>query len=195
MALTARDLVLIKAIPVVHPTITWALCQRGGTNQTVVAQITALRGAPSGVAKNGVMVERTGGCQTDEALTQTSMMTLTEQRSSVKISIQISDLATAYVNLREGEAHHKKRNGGEVVQALLSHLTTGISMKQMAGARIEDLLDLGMAEDFQMSDSLMILRMHDIEEEEMKTLGELHPQDTKAVGPGEGTAFLHLMIL
>lgn len=195
MALTARDLVLIKVILVVHQTITWVLCQKGGMSQTVGVQIMALKGAPSEVARNGVMAERTGGCQTDEDLIQISTMTLTDQRSFVKISIQRSGLATAYVNLRDGEAHHKKRNGDEGVQVLLSHLTTGISTKQMAGAQIEGLLDPGMAGDFQMSDSLMILRIHAIEEEEMKTLGEVHHQDMKALGPGDGTAFLHLTIL
>lgn len=162
-------LLYLKVILVVHQTITWALCQKGGMSQTVGVQIMALRGAPSEVAKNGVMAERTGGCQTDEALIQISTMTLTDRRSFVKISIQRSDLATACVNLRDGEAHHKKRNGDEEVQVLLSHLTTGISTKQMAGAQIGDLLDLGMVGDFQMSDSLMILRIQDIEEEERKS--------------------------
>lgn len=160
--------VCLKGILVGHQIITWVLCQTEGMTKTVVAQILALRGAPFEVAKSGPMVERTEACQIDGDLTQISVMTLTDQMNFVMTSIQTSDLATAYVNLRDGEARPKKRNGDVVVPARLSLLITGSSMREIAEVQIVDQLDLGMDVDLQMSDFLMILRMHDTEEDGMK---------------------------
>ncbi|KAL8187551.1 UNVERIFIED_CONTAM: hypothetical protein K2H54_050941 [Gekko kuhli] len=170
MALITKDLVLIKVILVVHQTITWALSQKEGMIKTVVVLIMALREVPFEVAKIGAMLETVEACKTDEDLIQISMMILTDQMNFVMTSIQTSDLATVYVNLRDGEAHPKKTNGDVVVQALPFPLITENLMKERDGALIVDLLDLGMDGDLQMSDFLMILKMHGTGEEEMKGL-------------------------
>ncbi|KAG8135800.1 hypothetical protein E2320_008789 [Naja naja] len=195
MALTTKALFLVKVIHVVHQTIKLAHSQKEDMTRIVVAQIMVLKEVPSEVVKNGMMVETQGVCQTEGHLIQISMMTLIEQMNFVKTSIQTSDLGIVYVNLREEEVHLKKRNGEEVVQALLSFLITGNSMKEIVGVQTVDLLAHGMDEELQMSDSLMIQRKHDIEEEEMKTLGEVHLQGMKVEDQEEETVFLDLMIL
>ncbi|KAL7990733.1 hypothetical protein Chor_014163 [Crotalus horridus] len=189
---------------VVHQAIKLAHSQKGDMTRIVVAQITVLKEVPSEVVKNGMMVETVGVCKTGGHLIQISMMILIEQMNFVKTFIQTSDLDTVYVNLKEEEVHLKKRNGEEVVQALLFFLITENSMKEIVGVQTVELLGHGMDGDLQMSDSLMIQRKHDIEEEEMKSniptlfaeaLGEAHPQGMKAEDQEEETVFLDLMIL
>uniref|UniRef100_A0ACB8FAF2 Uncharacterized protein n=1 Tax=Sphaerodactylus townsendi TaxID=933632 RepID=A0ACB8FAF2_9SAUR len=195
MALIIKDLVLIKVILVVHQTITWLLSQKEDMIRIVVVLIMALRGVPFEEAKTGVMVETVEVCKTDEDLIQISMMILTDQMNFVMTFIQTRDLATAYVNLREGEARPKKTNGDVEVQALLSPLITENLVKERAGVQIVDLLDLGMDGDLQMSDFLMTLKIHGTGEEGMKVSGEVHLQGMRAVDPGGETVFLGLMTL
>lgn len=195
MALTIKDLVPIKVILVVHQTIIWGLSQKEDMSRIVVAQIMAQRGAPFEVAKNGVMGERTEACQIDGDLIQISTMTLIDQMNFVKNSTQTSGMATAYVNLRDGGVHPKKRNGDEVVQVHLFLLITGNSMKEKAGVQTVDLLDIGMDGGLQMSDFPVSLRIHGTGEDEMKVSGGAHPQDMRTGDPEEGIISLGLMIL
>ncbi|KAJ6669135.1 hypothetical protein lerEdw1_007944, partial [Lerista edwardsae] len=187
-----------KVILVVHQTIIWDLSQKEGMTRIVVAQIMAQRGAPSEVAKNGVTVERTEACQIDGDLIQISTMTLIDQMNFVKTSIQTSDTATAYVNLRDGGGppqEEKWRRGGPGPPFPPDHREFNEGDGRGPNRGPPGPWDGRRPSDERFPRDPEDTRYRGRRDESCAFSGEAHPQDMRAEDPEEGTIFLGLMIL
>lgn len=149
-----EDLVKHLCLPQVTPgalqTTTWAPCQRGGLSRAA-APSAAQTGGLSGAARTA------GVPPIGAALTPTFLTTSADQMTSIPTSV----LATDCVNLRgEEDLYRKKRSGGEGAPGLRSLLTTGSSVRGMAGAQPGAPRGHGKAADLETSDSPGIPRTH-----------------------------------
>nr|XP_045372201.1 uncharacterized protein LOC123616654 [Camelus bactrianus] len=112
-------------------------------------------------------------------------------------STPTSALATGYVNLRgEEDLYPKRRSGGVGAPGLRFLLTTGSSVKGMAGAQPGAPQGRGKAADLEMSASPGTPTTHAFEGAEKKASDEEPRRDTRAVlPPEEGMVFLVLKTL
>lgn len=164
--LLLRFFLSLKAMPVGHPTITWARCRTDGTSRTAAAPSTGPTGACSEGGRTGVTAGTAGACPTGGDPTPISTTTSIGRTTSATISTQTRDLAIDYGSSRGEEARHcRMRNGDEAGLGLPSLLITGSSKEVVPAVGLPV---PGKDGDLRMTDTHGILRMRASGEGEMR---------------------------